>query len=161
MSDLVILGLGNLLMQDDGLGVRAIELLSQRFAPDAATRVLDGGTLGLSLLPAIEDARAVLIVDAVRASGEPGDMVRMEADEIPPLLDIRLSPHEIGVVDLLRGLTLSGRRPAQAVLVGLVPAQVELGYGLSPEVARALPELVERVVVEAAALGHPLTRISS
>ncbi len=157
--NLIVLGLGNVLMGDDGLGVRAVERLARRFAPDGATRVLDGGTLGLALLPYLEDAEEVLLVDAVRTRGAPGELVRMEAEEIAPNFDVRLSPHEIGVVDLLRGASLSGRRPEVTVLLGIVPAQVEFGVHLSRAVEQALPKLVDRIVAEAEALGHRFTPV--
>jgi hydrogenase maturation protease len=137
-----------------------VELLRSRFRGDAETRVLDGGTLGLALLPEVEDAGALLVVDAVRAGGgAAGSLVRLQDDEVPQSLDTRLSPHEMGLVDVLAGATLTGRRPRRTVLVGLVPGAIELGVRLSPPVDAALPLLVERVVLEAAALGHPFARV--
>ncbi len=157
---LVVLGLGNLLMGDDGLGVRALERLAAAFAPDARTRFLDGGTLGLALIPYIERADALLVVDAVATGAEPGTLVRLEADEVPSRVDVRLSPHELGVVDILAGATFSGRRPEPTILLGVGPADISFGVDLSTAVAQSLPALVETIVAEAGALGHRFTPLA-
>jgi hydrogenase maturation protease len=156
---LVVLGLGNLLMGDDGLGVRAVERLAAAFAPDATTHFLDGGTLGLALLPYIERADALLVVDAVATGARPGTLVRLEADDVPRRVDVRLSPHELGVVDILAGATFSGRRPEPTILLGVVPADISFGVELSSAVERSLPALIDTIVAEAHALGHRFTPI--
>jgi hydrogenase maturation protease len=161
MTDsLVVLGLGNVLMGDDGLGVRAIEMLAQRWRPGAATRVLDGGTLGLMLLPEVEAAHTLLVVDAVRTGGEPGSLARLEGAQVPASLDTRLSPHEMGLVDILVGATLTGRKPVRTLLLGIVPVAIEYGVRLSAKVKEALPRLVDCIAEEAAVLGYPFTRVA-
>lgn len=150
---LLILGLGNVLLEDDGVGGAAVSLLLDRFEPPAGVHVFDGGTLGLSLLPYLENADAVILVDAVRADGAPGTLVRLDGDDVAPAVATRLSPHQVGVADLLDGARWLGRYPDRVVLLGLVPASMELSVGLSPLVRSALPELVEQVVEEAASLG--------
>jgi hydrogenase maturation protease len=153
---LLVLGLGNVLCGDDGLGPAAVSALVRAFdVPDGVT-VLDGGTLGLSLLPWIEDARHVLLVDAVRADQPAGTFVRLEGDEVAPAVRERLSVHQIGVADLLDGARWRGRYPSGLVLLGLVPAVVELGLGRSAAVEAGLPALIERIVAEARALGYAL-----
>jgi hydrogenase maturation protease len=150
---LLILGLGNVLLEDDGVGGAAVSLLLDRFEPPAGVRVLDGGTLGLSLLPYLESANAVILVDAVRADGAPGTLVRLDGDDVAPAVATRLSPHQVGVADLLDGARWLGRYPDRVVLLGLVPASMDLSVGLSPPVRASLPELVEQIVEEAASLG--------
>lgn len=151
---LLVLGLGNLLCGDDGLGPAAVSALTRRFEVPDGVCVLDGGTLGLSLLPYIEDAQHVLLVDAVRADQPPGSFVRLEGDEVAPAVRNRLSVHQIGVVDLLDGARWLGRYPARLTLLGLVPQTVELGCGRSAVVEAGLPVLLERIVGEARALGY-------
>ena len=160
-TPLLVLGLGNVLLGDDGLGAVAVHLLTRRYqVPDGVT-VLDGGTLGLALLPYLEDAEAVILVDAIRADGPPGGFVRITGEEVAPAVSTRLSPHQIGVADLLDGARWHHRYPQRLVLLGLVPARLELGVKRSPAVEAAIPELVERVGGEAGALGFPFTRRAS
>jgi hydrogenase maturation protease len=156
MSDripLLILGLGNVLLEDDGVGAAAVALLREGYTWPDGVRVLDGGTLGLSLLPHIEDSDAVIMVDAIRADALPGTFIRLDGDEVLPAVANRLSPHQIGVSDLLVGARWLDRYPRNVVLLGLVPESMELAVGLSPRVAHGLPILVDRVIAEALALG--------
>jgi hydrogenase maturation protease len=150
---LLVLGLGNVLLEDDGVGGAAVSLLGQRFDVPRGAQVLDGGTLGLSLLPYLDMADAVILVDAVRADAAPGSLVRMDGDEVAPAVATRLSPHQVGVADLLDGARWLDRYPPHVVLLGLVPSSMNLAVGLSPQVHAALPALVDEIVQEAAALG--------
>jgi len=150
--------LGNLLCGDDGLGAAAVARLERDWeAPDGAL-VLDGGTLGLALLPYLEDARDVILVDAIRADEPPGTLVVLSGDDVAPAVRHRLSPHQIGVADLLDGARLHERYPQRLVLVGLVPATLSLGIERSAAVERHLQELVEEVVAQARRLEHEFVR---
>lgn len=155
-TPLLILGLGNVLCTDDGVGAVAVHRLLCAWRPPAGVEVLDGGTLGLSLLPLLEEADAAILVDAIRAEGPPGTLVRIEGDEVAPAVAARLSVHQVGVADLLDSARLLGRCPPRLVLLGLVPADLGLGLGLTPAVTAQLPALVSAVVEEARALGCPL-----
>jgi hydrogenase maturation protease len=154
---LLVLGLGNVLCGDDGLGAAAIALLDRRFIAPEGVQVLDGGTLGLSLIPWIEDSAATILVDAIRDDAAPGSLVRLEGDEVGPAVEARLSVHQVGVADVFAGLQLLGRVPPHLVLWGLVPQTLELGLGRSAIIEERLPELVDRVVGEARRLGHAFT----
>jgi hydrogenase maturation protease len=155
-ADVLVVGLGNVLLADDGLGVRAIDAVERDFAAPEGVRILDGGTLGLALLGELADARRVVLVDAVASDDPPGTLVRLEGGEVEPAVRGRLSPHQIGVADLLDALRLLDRFPESLALLGLTPATIELGIGLSPAVEDALPELVRAVASELAGLGRPL-----
>lgn len=152
-ADLLILGLGNVLCADDGLGAAAVARLTRAWAPPPGVLVRDGGTLGLALLPLVEAARDVVLVDAVRADAPPGTLVRLEGEAVPAAALERLSVHQIGVADLLGALAWRGRMPRRLVLLGLVPETIDLDLGRSPAVEAALPALVAAIVEEAAALG--------
>ncbi len=154
-TPLLVLGLGNVLLEDDGVGSAAVTRLRDRYDAPAGVRVFDGGTLGLSLLPYLDQADALILVDAVRADEAPGSFVRLDGDEVPPAVAARLSPHQVGVADLLDGARWLDRYPARVVLLGLVPQSIELGIGLTPAVAGGLDHLVARVADEAATLGFP------
>ena len=156
-TPLLILGLGNLLLGDDGLGPVAVDQLTRLYDVPEGVTVLDGGTLGLSLLPYLEDAERAILVDAIRGDGPPGTLIRIEGEEVAPAVAARLSPHQIGVADLLDGARWRDRYPAYLVLLGLVPQGLDLRVGLSPALAAAMPSLVERIALEARALGFALS----
>lgn len=160
-TPLLVLGLGNVLLEDDGVGAAAVALLRDRYAAPGGAQVLDGGTLGLSLLPYLESAETVILVDAVKADAPPGSLVRLTGDEVAPAVATRLSPHQVGVSDLLDGARWLGRYPGRVVLLGVVPASMDLAVGLSARVRPALPALVERVVEEALTMGFAFRRKSA
>jgi hydrogenase maturation protease len=152
---LLVLGLGNPLCQDDGLGVVAITRMLERWAGQDV-QMLEGGTLGLWLLPLIESYRNVILVDAIRADAEPGTLVRIEGEEVARAAAHRLSVHQVGVGDLMDAAQLRGTLPPRLMLLGIVPESVSLGLGLTPRVEQALPALIARVFLACADFGHPL-----
>ena len=154
----VVLGLGNPLMGDDGLGLAGLERLGHdwRFPPDV--RLVDGGMGGLQLLPFIEQADAVLLLDAIDAGRDPGTLVILEREELPRALDHKLSSHQVAIPELLAVCELRGTTPARIVAMGLQPAGVETATELTPEVTRQLGNLVLAVVARLAAWGHPAVR---
>lgn len=155
---LLVLGLGNLLLEDDGVGSAAVAMLESQYVAPDGVRVFDGGTLGLSLLPYVQDADALILVDAVRTDAAPGSLVRLDGGDVGPAVATRLSPHQVGVADLLDGARWLGGYPLRVVLLGIVPASMELSLELSPMVKRAMPALVQRVVDESHALGFDFRR---
>jgi hydrogenase maturation protease len=157
-TPVLVLGLGNVLCGDDGAGVAAMHRFLRRWrAPDGVT-VVDGGTQGLALLPLVDDADQVILIDAIAADAAPGALVRLEGDEVGPAVYERLSPHQIGVADLLAGAALVGRYPSRVILIGVVPQTLELGLERSPAVEARLDDLADRVVIELTALGYPPVR---
>jgi hydrogenase maturation protease len=132
-------------------------MLQQYRVPEGA-RVLDGGTLGLSLLPYLQEAETVILVDAIRSDEPPGSLVRLDGDHVAPAVATRLSPHQIGVADLLDSARWLDQYPMRLVLLGIVPDTMDLAVGLSMPVARSMPELIQQVVEEARALGFEFTR---
>jgi len=151
---LLVLGLGNVLCADDGLGVAALARLARSYELGPDVRLADGGTLGLSLLGLFEDVDDVLLVDAILADAAPGSLVRLEGRDVEPAARERLSVHQVGVADLLDALRLIDGEPQRLSLIGLVPGRVELGLGYSPAVERALPGLVSALADEIRRRGH-------
>ncbi len=155
----LVLGLGNILCGDDGAGVVVAHRLRRELDLPRDIRVVDGGTLGLDLLALGAASDRVILVDAVRADGPPGTLVRLEGDDVAPAVYERLSMHQIGVADLLAGAALCERYPSEVVIVGVVPATTELQLGCTPEVTRSLPALADAVVRELQRMGvMPLWR---
>lgn len=144
----LVLGLGNTVMSDDGAGVRVVNHLAQwhRF-PDHVT-LLDGGTLGLDILPRLEGVDRLLVVDAVDSGQIPGCLIRLAGDDVPVALATKLSPHQMGLKDLLAVAELQGILPAEVVLAGVQPGCIEMGMDLSVEVDAAITGLAELVLGE-------------
>jgi len=161
VGNVLVLGLGNILLRDEGVGVRAVERLQERFDFPAEVQVLDGGTLGLDLLPYVETADRLLILDAVETDHTPGTLVRLYGDEVPAFLSIKVSPHQMGLADLLAASRLRGQFPRELVLWGVKPEIVDAGLELSPPIAAQLDALVDRAIAELARWGiHPTERPS-
>lgn len=154
----LVLGLGNVLCGDDGLGIVALERLRGRYLTPDGLALVDGGTLGLALLPTLESARNVWILDAVAADAAPGTLVVIEGRDVEPALRERLSPHQIGVADLLDAMHWRDTLPERLRVLGLVPESMALHLGLSPAVARGVDALVETTAKELERMGHALTR---
>lgn len=149
----VVLGIGNSLMSDEGVGVHALAALEQRYEFADDVDLVDGGTTGMELLPDLEDADHLIVVDAVRVGKPPASVVRMSDEEVPAFFKTKLSPHQIGLSDVLAALRFSGREPGRVVLIGVQPVSMDLNMSLTPEVAARLDEVIGLVVAELAAIG--------
>jgi len=140
----LVLGLGNRLLSDDAAGPRAVDLLALSSAGRADFR--DGGTIGLCLLPDIEDAAAFIAVDAALFGSEPGTVRVFEGDAMDDQLGGRKrSAHELALADLMAAAAFNGRLPARRALVAVQPASTALGLELTPAVAAAMPQLCAAV----------------
>lgn len=148
------MGLGNIILRDEGLGVRAYERLAERYTLPDDIEAIDGGTLGLSLLPYLEDASRVLLIDAVRGGLEPGGIVRLEGEQIPAALALKMSMHQTGLHELLAISAIRGTTPETIVLWGMEPLLMEPGLDLTAPCAAALDALVDSVAAELRAWGH-------
>ena len=152
----LVLGLGNILLRDEGVGVRVVEALAERYVLPAGIEVVDGGTAGMDLLDTLAGCAHLLICDAVRTGGPPGSMVKLAGDQVPALFQTRYSPHQLGLSDLLATLTLTGEAPATLILIGIVPADLGLGLELSPAVTAVVGQAIEYLAAELRGLGYPL-----
>ncbi len=135
-------------MSDDGVGVRVVQRLAAEYSFPAGVELVDGGTLGLDLLPLLEGLERLLIVDAMETGGPPGTVVRLTGDQIPRAFETRLSAHQMGLKDLLAVSSLLGNPSPDMVLLGVRPECIELGMELSQPVAAALDTLVGMVLRE-------------
>ena len=144
----VVLGVGNLLLQDEGIGVRAVELLQKRYTLPPEVQVIDGGTAGMEVLESLEDTDKLIIIDCVRVGQPPATLIRRIDSEVPAFFRTKISPHQIGVSDVLAALTLRERFPKHLALIGIQPMSLECGIELTPEIEATLPEVLAMTVEE-------------
>ncbi|NVN90871.1 MAG: HyaD/HybD family hydrogenase maturation endopeptidase [Desulfuromonadales bacterium] len=144
----LVLGIGNLIMTDDGIGVRVVQQLAKHYRIPEGVELLEGGTLGLNLLSDLKGVERLLVVDALETGQLPGTLQRLEGDEIPLAFETRLSPHELGLKDLLTVAAMLGDSPQEVVLWGIQPERLDLGEDLSASVAARLDDLTDRVADE-------------
>ena len=147
----LVLGLGNPLMGDDGIGLVALQQLRERRLP-SGVELVDGGTWGMNLLHIIEGADTVILLDAIRAGGAPGAVIELEGDAVPRRLALKLSPHQIDLAEVLALAALRGTVPPRLLAIGLEPDVVEMSTALSPAVEAALPALLARVALRLSAV---------
>jgi hydrogenase maturation protease len=150
----VVIGLGNPLMGDDGLGLAVLELLREGWDMPADVDLVDGGTWGMSLLPVIEDAGRLLLLDAIDSGAAPGTGAVLERGRLPAYLATKISPHQVDLHDVLAVAELRGTLPEETVALGLQPQRVELDDSLSPVILERLESLAESVVRRLETWGH-------
>lgn len=149
MKKTLILGVGNYILSDDGLSVHVLERLqANNLIPDDI-QMIDGGTCGLDLLQYLEGVSNLIIIDAIKTrNGTPGSIIRLDGDQIPAYLSLKISPHDIGLPDLLATAKLRDLYPEKIVVFGIQPASLELGVELSPEVAAKVEDLIQLIQKE-------------
>jgi len=147
---IVVLGVGNLLWADEGFGVRCVEALGNGWELPPDVEIMDGGTLGLALVPLLLDATHVLLFDAVAHRGEPGTLIVARDDEVPALMaGNKLSIHQVGVNDILASLDLLGHKPENFTVVGVRPVELaDYGGSLTAAVQARVPEALELGIAE-------------
>jgi hydrogenase maturation protease len=141
-----VIGLGNILLRDEGIGVHVVEALKKRLDFPEGVQIIDGGTLGLDLLPIIEEMEKVIFVDAVNLNREPGAIVLIEDDDIPSMLQPAFSFHQVGLADLLFAARFSGKKPAKVTLAGIQPQAIETGLGLSETLNRNMDQYLKTIL---------------
>lgn len=151
----LVLGIGNILLRDEGVGVvvaRRIEAAQAAGNPSVpeGTSVVDGGTLGLDLLPMIGEADQVVIVDAVNLGRPPGTVTVLHNEAVQAALSGHVSPHQIGVGDLVAAARFMGTMPSRLALIGIQPAEIAIGLELTEPVAAAVDIAVGLVLCELA-----------
>lgn len=154
MRKTLVLGLGNLLLSDEGFGVQAVARLRDRFTFPAGVELMDGGTLGLGLLPALEDADRIVVLDVVDLRKPPGTLARLGWDDLPRALQIKVSPHQETAQEAFGMLEFRRGRPEGFEVVGVQPGSLELGLELSPPVEEAMEPVIREVVRILEGWGH-------
>jgi len=150
---ILVLGLGNPIMGDDGVGIVALEAFRERYGEPAGVELMDGGTWGMNLLPWIESAGKLLLVDAIRAGLEAGADVRLEGPDLPRVLGQKLSAHQVDIVDVLTLAQVRGTLPADTVALGVEPLVVEMRRDMTPAVRDGAARLPDRIAAQLQAWG--------
>lgn len=147
MQKIIVLGIGNEILTDEGVGIHLIRALHQERLPDNV-ELIEGGTGGMELLPLIEEADRLIVVDAVKADTEPGAIFKFTPDDIniiPP--EYQVSAHQVGLMEVLHLARVMEKLP-ETVIFGIQPGKIDWGMELTPEVAEKVPRLVELVLEE-------------
>lgn len=144
---ILVLGIGNLLLGDEAVGVRIVEALEQRYRLPAHVEVLDGGTSGMELMEMMADRDHLIVADAVLTGAAPGSVAVLYDEEIPALFTRKVSPHQLGLSDVLMALRLTDEFPRRLTLVGVVPASLEPGIGLTAVVSQAIEPALAQVLL--------------
>ena len=140
----VILGIGNTLNRDEGLGVHALERIDKLLLKESGVEIIDGGTLGLNLLQLVEECSHLLILDTIDAGREPGTFIELKNEEIPLFRDVKLSEHQITFQEVLGLAKIRGNLPGNLCLLGFQPVDITLGVGLSDTIEKEMPQLTKR-----------------
>ena len=156
---ILVMGIGNLLLQDEGAGVRAVETFARKYETPECVELLDGGTNGIELLQYLQGRDVIIIVDVVRNGKPCGTLSRFEGNDVPSLYQYKISPHQLGLSDLLATAQLMGSMPKMVILYGIEPKNLETGLELSAEVAGNISRLTDLIAGEIRALGVTATSI--
>lgn len=155
----VVLGVGNVLMSDEGVGVHAVEALGNGYDVPDEVEIIDGGTSGMDCLDRIADADLLLIADCMRSKDKaPGTITRLEDGQIDAWFKTKISPHQVGLSDVLAACNFHGMAPKRVVLLGVQPASFDTSMELTPAIAAVLPDLLGRMITEIEAMGVTLAR---
>ncbi|SHI18455.1 HyaD/HybD family hydrogenase maturation endopeptidase [Desulfosporosinus lacus] len=150
---IMVMGVGNILLSDEGLGVRFLDELAKNTFPDNV-ELLEGGTAGLELVHLIQDVDFLIIVDALNANAEPGALFRFQPGDLQIIPEqYEVSFHQIGIVEVLTMANVLGHAP-QTLIFGIQPKSLEWGLEISPEIEALFPRLCELVIKEINSVQH-------
>jgi hydrogenase maturation protease len=143
---ITILGIGNTLFSDEGVGIHLLPILENELKDDENIEIIEGLTDGMKLLGPVEDAENLIIIDAINAAKEPGTIISLVGDEIPAYFGIKMSIHQMGFQEVLLAAKLRERYPKQIVMFGMQPTSLELGVELTETNRAQLPKLAKAVI---------------
>jgi hydrogenase maturation protease len=155
---ILIFGAGNLLFTDEGFGVHFIRYLQSHYSFPPEVELYDGGTLGIMVSHMLEQAEQVFLIDVIEAKGAPGTIFRYDKDDFMlNRIPVKMSPHQIGIQEVLTISELRGRCPDRITLYGVIPASYETSDRLSPALEEKIPQLADLLLSELAAAGFTAT----
>lgn len=144
----MVLAVGNPIMGDDGLGLAVLARLREDPRVPNGVRLVDGGTWGMNLMPEVESAARLILVDAINLGAPPGTLIRLEGKALPRYFALKLSPHQVDLKEILALAELRGTLPVTTVAIGVQPGSVDLRHGLSPAVEARVADAVQLVLEE-------------
>lgn len=157
----VVLGIGNIILSDEAVGVRAVEALERAWRLPENVVAIDGGTSGMEMIEDLSDLDFLIVLDAVKTGAAPGTVVKIAGDEIPMFFRSKLSPHQIALPDVLASLELLDTLPKEIVILGVEFISLELGTEMTPTVAEKVPVLADMAAQELLSRGYPLAALSA
>ena len=157
----VVLGIGNTILTDEAAGVRAVEALERAWSLPENVLAIDGGTSGMEMIEDLSDLDFLIVLDVVRTGAAPGTVVKIAGDEIPVFFRRKLSPHQIGLPDVLASLELLDAIPREMIVLGVEPISLELGMEMTPTIAEQIPVLAAMAADELLARGYPLEALAA
>lgn len=146
MEKIVILGIGNILLQDEGLGVKVIQSLHENYRFPENVQVLDGGTLGMGLISFLEGTDKLIIVDAISGELPPGSIYELREGQVKAYFDQKISLHDLGIQDVLATMDVLGKSISEVLVFGIQPQTIDVGLNLSHVVETGIPRLRNLVV---------------
>lgn len=153
-TDILILGIGNVLLSDEGAGVKAVWKLQQDYVLPPEVEILDGGTSGMELMGTIENRGRLFILDAINSeNAEPGRVIRIDLSEDPGFLQSKISPHQLGLSEVLAATQLTGAQPENIVLYGIRPSSLDTGTELSQAVQSGIDTALDMLLNDLQELG--------
>ena len=145
-ADVTLLGVGNVILRDEGFGVRGAEYLDAHYDFPESVQVIDGGTLGIELTQYVTGTKKLLVIDSINGGQAPGTRFHFHNDDIMAHFQDKLSAHEVGIQDVLALLTVTGRKIPEVVVLGAQPYDLEAGVELSPEMKKLLPLIAQEAI---------------
>ena len=139
-----VLGIGNIILSDEGFGVRVVEYMEKNFTFPENVQLIDGGTLGVELTHFVTGTKRLLIIDSINGDAKPGEIFHLRGDEIRKHFAQKISAHEIGIQDVLTMLELSGKKIPCVELIGAQPYSLEAGTELTPQMQKLLPVFADK-----------------
>ena len=144
---ITVLGIGNILLSDEGVGVHVANKLSAISLPEHVS-VVEGGTDGFRLLNIITETEHLIVIDAVKGGGEPGSIYRFDIDDVRACPSgFKTSVHQIGLLEVIDLSGLIGKTP-RTTIIGIEPKSLEMGMELSPEISEKIPRIIDLVLAE-------------
>ena len=160
-AEVTILGVGNVILKDEGFGVRVAEYLDHHYTFPDSVQIVDGGTLGIELTQYVTGTNKLLVIDSINGGAEPGTVFRFHNDAIMEHFQDKLSAHEVGIQDVLALLTVTGHKIPDVIVIGAQPFDVEAGVGLSEGMQALLPQIVEQALKDLSSWGIEAQRKES
>jgi len=156
-----VLGIGNTILTDEAAGVRAAEMLESSYRVPGNVLVIDGGTSGMEMIEDLSNLDFLIVLDVVKSGAAPGTVVKIAGDEIPVFFRRKLSPHQIGLPDVLASLELLDTMPKEIIVLGVEPVSLELGMEMTATVAAKVPMLVDMAAAELVSRGYALQALAA